>query len=122
MVMTWTDGGIRPARPDIIPVTEDLGEPGGGNGVMRIGEYGVITTGVYGKNPKLYRKGQPTLTFDQRKQTIPEYGHQRQWIDAIKAGFNSDQHKALTSSFDYAGPFCKWCKLGTLDYFDPNVG
>ncbi|MGB2502218.1 MAG: Gfo/Idh/MocA family protein [Flavobacteriaceae bacterium] len=114
MVMTWTDGGIRPARPDIIPVTEDLGEPGGGNGVMMIGEYGVITTGVYGKNPKLYRKGQPTLTFDQRKQTIPEYGHQRQWIDAIKAGFNSDQHKALTSSFDYAGPLTETVLMGNI--------
>ena len=68
-----------------------------------IGEHGIISTGVYGQYPKLFRKGEETLTFDQPKSKELEFGHQRQWIDAIKAGFNSDEHKALTSSFDYSG-------------------
>ena len=93
---------------------EDIGEPGGGNGVMMIGEHGLITTGVYGENPKLFRKGEPTLTFEQYKQTIPEFGHHSQWIDAIKAGFNSDQHKALTSSFDYSGPLTETVLMGNI--------
>ena len=81
---------------------------------MMIGEYGVITTGVYGYNPKLFRKGEPTLTFDQPKQTLPDFGHQQQWIDAIKSGFNSDLHRSLTSSFDYSGPLTETVLMGNI--------
>ena len=102
--MTWMDGGLRPTHPDIIPPEDSLGEEGSGNGVMMIGSRGIITSGTYGLTPKLYRKYGKTLTFDTSNQPEPEYGHQRKWIDACKAGFNSDEHKALTSSFDYSGP------------------
>jgi len=114
IVMTWTDGGIRPPHPDLIPSTEDIGEPGGGNGVLMIGEHGIISTGVYGQYPKLFRKGEETLSFKQPKSKELEFGHQRQWIDAIKAGFNSDEHKALTSSFDYSGPLSETVLMGNI--------
>ncbi len=114
LLMTWTDGGIRPTHPDLIPVNEDLGEPGNNNGVMMIGERGIITTGVYGNRPKLYRKGEETLTFEQPKSGPPEHGHQYKWIDAIKAGFNSDKHKELTSSFDYSGPLTETVLMGNI--------
>ena len=114
--MVWTDGGIRPSHPDIIPPDEDLGEKGGGNGVMMIGDKGIITTGTYGMGPKLYIKGGETISY---KAPIdlnpePEFGHQRKWIDAIKAGFNSNEHKALTSSFDYAGPLTETVLMGNI--------
>ncbi len=114
MVMTWTDGGIRPAHPDLIPVSEDIGEPGGGNGVMMIGEYGIITTGVYGYYPKLYRKGEETLIYKRPIESASEHGHQNKWIDAIKAGFNSNEHKSLTSSFDYSGPLTETVLIGNI--------
>ena len=79
-----------------------------------IGEHGIISTGVYGHYPQLFRKGQETLTFEQPKSKEPEFGHQRQWIDAIKAGFNSDEHKALTSSFDYSGPLTETVLMGNI--------
>ena len=44
----------------------------------------------------------------------PEYGHQRKWVDACKAGFGSKEHKALTSSFDYAGPMTETVLMGNL--------
>ena len=44
----------------------------------------------------------------------PEYGHQRKWIDACKAGFNSKEHLNLTSSFDYAGPMTETVLMGNL--------
>ena len=112
--MTWMDGGLRPTHPDIIPPEDSLGEEGSGNGVMMIGSRGIITSGTYGLTPKLYRKYGKTLTFDTSNQPEPEYGHQRKWIDACKAGFNSDEHKALTSSFDYSGPMTETVLMGNI--------
>ena len=34
--MTWTDGGIRPPHPSIIPANSDIGGPGSYNGVLMI--------------------------------------------------------------------------------------
>jgi hypothetical protein len=45
---------------------------------------------------------------------LTEYGHQVSWTDAIKAGFGSKEHKALTSSFDYAGPLTETVLMGNL--------
>jgi len=44
----------------------------------------------------------------------PEYGHQRKWVDACKAGFGSEEHLGLTSSFDYAGPMTETVLMGNL--------
>ena len=44
----------------------------------------------------------------------PEYGHHRMWVDACKAGFGSEEHLALTSSFDYAGPMTETVLMGNL--------
>jgi predicted dehydrogenase len=116
--MTWSDGGIRPAHPDIIPANEDLGGTNGANGVMIIGEKGIITTNINDSSPmmpKLFlndgtREVEPNLP----KATESEYGHQRKWVDACKAGFKSKEHLALTSSFDYAGPMTETVLMGNL--------
>ena len=81
---------------------------------MMIGEKGIITTGTYGMNPKLYRKGEETLVYSQPKNLESEFGHPRKWIDAIKAGFNSKEHKSLTSSFDYSGPLTETVIMGNI--------
>lgn len=114
LTLEWSDGGIRPAHPDLIPADDFLGDPGSHNGVIMIGEHGIITTGVYGYNPRLYRPGEEVVTYEQPEAKEPEYGHQRQWIDAIKAGFNSDAHLALTSSFDYSGPMTETVLMGNI--------
>ena len=114
LTLEWSDGGIRPAHPDLIPPEDFLGDPGSNNGVMMIGEQGIITTGVYGYNPRLYKKGQAVVTYEQPKENEAEHGHHRKWIDAIKAGFDSDEHKALTSSFDYAGPLTETVLMGNI--------
>ena len=114
LTLEWSDGGIRPAHPDLIPPEDFLGDPGSNNGVMMIGEEGIITTGVYGYNPRLYKKGQAVVTYKQPKEKEAEHGHHRKWIDAIKAGFDSKEHKALTSSFDYAGPLTETVLMGNI--------
>ncbi len=116
--MTWSDGGIRPSHPDIIPADSDIGGKDSQNGVMIIGEKGIITTNINDSSPlmpKLYLNDGTTEFGPETEPNLePEYGHQRKWVDACKAGFNSEKHKGLTSSFDYAGPMTETVLMGNL--------
>jgi hypothetical protein len=108
--MTWSDGGIKPFHPDLLPADVSIED----NGVIMIGEKGVITCDAYGNDPKLYLKGEPVIKGERVKVSEPEFGHQRQWVDACKAGFNSEEHKSLTSSFDYSGPLTETVLMGNI--------
>ncbi|MEL4307452.1 Gfo/Idh/MocA family protein [Joostella sp. CR20] len=116
--MTWSDGGIRPAHPDIIPANSDIGGSGSANGVLIHGEKGIVSTNINDSSPlmpKLYlNDGTTEFGPEVEEMQEPEYGHQRKWVDACKAGFNSKEHKALTSSFDYAGPMTETVLMGDL--------
>jgi len=116
--MTWSDGGIRPSHPDIIPADHDIGGKNSSNGVMMIGEKGIITTNINDSSPlmpKLYMNdGTTEFGPELEKSDEPEYGHQRKWVDAVKAGFDSAEHRGLTSSFDYAGPMTETVLMGNL--------
>ncbi|MFT5145069.1 MAG: putative dehydrogenase [Rhodothermales bacterium] len=116
--MTWSDGGIRPSHPDIIPADHDIGGSGSQNGVLIIGEKGIISTNINDSSPlmpKLYMNdGTTEFGPEVEEGDEPEYGHQRKWVDACKAGFNSPEHHALTSSFDYAGPMTETVLMGNL--------
>jgi predicted dehydrogenase len=116
--MTWSDGGIRPSHPDIIPANNDIGGKDSANGVLIIGEKGIISTNINDSSPlmpKLYLfDGTTDFGPETEKIIEPEYGHQRKWVDACKAGFNSKEHLALTSSFDYAGPMTETVLMGNL--------
>lgn len=116
--LTWSDGGIRPSHPEIIPADSDIGGPGSYNGVLIIGENGIISTNINDSSPltpKLYlNDGTTDFGPETEENEEPEYGHQRKWVDACKAGFNSTEHLALTSSFDYAGPMTETVLMGNL--------
>jgi len=120
ITMTWYDGGIRPFHPELIPANDWLGSPDSANGVMMIGDKGIMTCGVYGLTPQLYTNDGEKLSMPEDYSTgnpnekLQEYGHQVSWTDAIKAGFGSKEHKALTSSFDYAGPLTETVLMGNL--------
>jgi hypothetical protein len=120
VTMVWYDGGIRPFHPDLIPASDDIGEPGSANGVMMIGTKGIMTCGVYGLHPKVYRKNGEVITMPENYTSgskylkMPEYGHQVAWTDACKAGFGSTEHRNLTSSFDYSGPLTETVLMGNL--------
>ena len=117
---TWSDGGIRPFHPDLIPADHPIGDNDSTNGVMMIGEKGVLTSGTYGMVPKMYLNDGTLVEMDENFESQnkyldkPESGHQYAWQAACKAGFNSDEHKALTSSFDYAGPMTETVLMGNL--------
>jgi hypothetical protein len=116
--MTWSDGGIRPSHPEIVPADHDIGGANSANGVLIIGEKGLISTNINDSSPlmpKLYLKdGTVEIVPASPPDEEPEYGHQRKWVDACKAGFDSKEHKALTSSFDYAGPMTETVLMGNL--------
>ncbi len=116
--MTWSDGGIRPAHPGIIPADHDIGGKNSQNGVLIIGEKGLISTNINDSSPlmpKLYlNDGTTEFGPETEENEEPEYGHQRKWVDACKAGFDSPEHRALTSSFDYAGPMTETVLMGNL--------
>ena len=116
--MTWSDGGIKPSRPEIIPPDHDMGGPDSANGVLIIGENGVISTNINDSSPimpKLYlNDGTTEFGPETEENEEPEYGHQRKWVDACKAGYDSPEHRALTSSFDYAGPMTETVLMGNL--------
>jgi predicted dehydrogenase len=116
VTMTWSDGGIRPFRPAIIPADDFLGEPSGGSGVMMIGKKGVIVASILGRFATLYRNNGEKITIPAADSEWPsnEYGHQASWASACKAGFNSPEHKALTSSFDFSGPLTESVLMGNL--------
>ncbi len=120
--MTWADGGIRPFRPEQLPLDAPLNAEGG---VMMVGEKGIITCGMYGTNPRLYTKGSgPVYALAQEqntRQNKPDFGHQTLWVDACKAGFSSPEHKALTSGFDVAGPLTESLLMGNLAIRSANL-
>jgi predicted dehydrogenase len=115
--LTWMDGGTRPFHPDLIPADVMMGDLDGSNGVIMIGEKGILTCGTYGHHPKVFIKGKPTMEMpaeDPKAVKLPENGHQASWTEACKAGFESKEHKLLTSSFDFAGPLTESILMGNL--------
>ena len=64
--------------------------------------------------PTLYVKGEKPVVFDTSNQGNVNTIHSQTWTEACKAGFNSPEHKNLTSSFDYAGPFTETVLMGNL--------
>lgn len=116
----WYDGGLRPPHPALIPSDENMGDENGSNGVIMMGSKGIITCGTYGRNPKLFlnsgerREMAKDYSGGLKYYDSPEHGHQVLWTEACKAGFNSAEHKELTSSFDYAGPLTETVLMGNL--------
>lgn len=114
--LNWTDGGLRPFHPELIPADHPIGDNDSANGVIMMGEKGIMTCGTYGLNPKIYLNSgeiiEPTTTNN--LVVLPENGHQAKWVDACKDGFRSKKHKALTSSFDFAGPLTESILMGNL--------
>jgi predicted dehydrogenase len=118
--MTWTDGGLRPFHPDLIPADHPLGEKDSANGVIMMGEKGIMICGMYGDNPKIYLNTGEIITMpeeneqDKARIALPAHGHHHDWVEACKAGFGSKEHKALTSSFDISGPLTETVLMGNL--------
>jgi predicted dehydrogenase len=114
--LTWTDGGLRPFHPDLIQAEHPIGDHNSTNGVIMIGEKGIMTCGTYGRKPKIYLNSGELINAPKYEDTtdLPEHGHHADWAAACKDGYGSSKHKSLTSSFDYAGPLTESILMGNL--------
>lgn len=114
--LTWTDGGLRPFHPELIPADHPIGDDNSANGVMMMGEKGIMTCGTYAGKPKIYLNSGEIIEMPKSANSnkLPESGHQTDWVNACKSGFESNEHKMLTSSFDYAGPLTESLLIGNL--------
>ena len=107
----WTDGGIRPERPDELLPNETMGDEDGSGGVIIEGTKGKMMCGTYGSNPRLLpTKRMQEINVKQTLARVPE-GHYVQWVNACIAGFGKNE---LSSSFDYAGPLTESILMGNL--------
>jgi len=120
VILNWSDGGIRPLHPERMPADHPLGSTSSNNGVIIEGTDGLMVCGVYGLNPKIYKNNGDIIEMPEDFSTgspledLPENGHQVAWTQACKAGYDSAEHKALTSSFDVAGPLAEVVLMGNL--------
>jgi predicted dehydrogenase len=102
--LSWTDGGLYPPRPDVLPDDVTLLAEGG---VIFIGEKGVLINDTYGANPRVYPE---SLKADAARvpKSIPRIGwsHELNWAKAIRG-----EAKA-SSPLEYAAQLTETMLLG----------
>jgi predicted dehydrogenase len=109
--MHWTDGGIRPERPEELGPDEVMGDSDGSGGVIIEGTKGKMMCGTYGSNPKLLPTSRmKDVNVPQTLARVPE-GHYVQWVNACIAGYGK---KEVSSPFEYAGPLTETILMGNL--------
>jgi predicted dehydrogenase len=107
----WTDGGIRPERPEELGPDEIMGDDDGSGGVIIEGTKGKIMCGTYASNPRLLPTSRmKEVNVPKTLDRVPE-GHYVQWVNACIAGYGKNK---LSSSFDYAGPLTESILMGNL--------
>jgi predicted dehydrogenase len=104
--VTWYDGGLRPASPDELVPGEKL--EGGGNGIIFLGEKGVISCAGWGGTPRII----PDATMDAYQRpakSIPRpKSHHHDWLQACKGG------KPASSNFQYGARLTEIVLLGNV--------
>jgi len=114
----WTDGGIRPERPDELGPDEIMGDDDGSGGVIIEGTKGKMMCGTYASNPRLLPTSRmKEVNVPKTLDRVPE-GHYVQWVNACIAGYGKNK---LSSSFDYAGPLTETILMGNLALRSWNV-
>ncbi len=111
----WYDGGILPARPDLLPEGENLMGDGLG-GCIFVGSKDTLVIGCGGFNPRLLSGRKPVVAQTLRR--IPgavgyvDGPHEQDWIRACKE--SPENRVEGTSHFGYSGPFNEMVLLGVL--------
>ncbi|MEX2111266.1 MAG: Gfo/Idh/MocA family oxidoreductase [Gemmatimonadaceae bacterium] len=104
--LTWYDGGLLPARPDLLPDDVPINSNGG---VIYIGEKGILMHDNYGGNPRLF-----PLSLTEEAALVPKTypritgTHEMNWASAIKGVGKA------TCPFDYAAGLTETMLLGLV--------
>ncbi len=104
--LTWYDGGLMPARPDVLPESFRLSREGG---VIFVGERGILIHETYGRNPKVYPEGlmEWAESVPQTHQRITT-SHELNWAEACKG------KGSATSPISYAARLTEVMLLGIV--------
>lgn len=106
--VTWYDGGLKPPLPSDWPA----GQPMGGDGILFIGERGVLHSGFTGK-PRLLGARASGFT-PPAPRLVPVDDHYQEWIRACKGGPPS------SCEFSFAAQLAEICLLGSIAQRLPN--
>ena len=107
VVVTWSDGGILPFRPDTLAAGKDLNVSGGA--AIFYGTKDTLIVGCYGERPYLLSGRVPNAPKVCRRVTE---SHQRDWIRAIKE--DPATRVKTSSDFSEAGPFNEMVAMGVV--------
>jgi predicted dehydrogenase len=104
--MTWYDGGLMPARPEMLPNDVPLDR---GGGVLYVGDKGILMHQTYGADPKIYPQSVAEAA-EKVPETYPRIGtsHEMNWVNAIQGTAKA------TSPFSYAARLTETMLLGLV--------
>ena len=117
---TWYEGGLMPPRPDGLEEDDQLGADG--NGILFIGDKGMLTCPGWGGRARLL-PGARDEAYQRPPRTLPRSkGHHRDWLDACKGG------PAASANFAYGAGLTEIGLLGLVAmrtgkklYWDPKA-
>jgi len=102
--LSWTDGGLYPPRPDVLPDDVELISEGG---VIFVGEKGILINDTYGSNPRCYPQ---SLMDDAARvpKSMPRiaWSHELNWAKAIRG------EATASSPFEYSARLTETMLLG----------
>jgi predicted dehydrogenase len=107
--LTWYDGGLRPATPEGLDPDDPKQRLGdGGNGIVFIGEKGIITCAGWAGMPRLLPLSLHS-EYKRPEKTLPRSkGHHADWVAACKGG------KPASGNFEYSARLTEIVLLGNV--------
>ena len=109
VTLQWYDAGLRPPTPPGIDPTnprQRLGE--GGNGILFIGDKGMITCGGWAGMPRLMPE-ERRKEYKAPEKWLPRVkGHHADWLQACKGG------KPASANFEYSAKLIEIILLGNV--------
>lgn len=106
VTFTWYEGGLMPPRPEILEPDDQLGQ--GGNGILFVGDKGLLTCPGWAGRPTLL-PGARDAEYQRPPKTLPRgKGPHRDWLDAIKGGGQS------SANFEYGAALSEVGLLGLV--------
>jgi predicted dehydrogenase len=102
----WYEGGLMPARPEGLEEDDQLGDSG--NGILFVGDKGMLTCPGWGGDPRLL-PGTKMDNYKRPAKTLARSkGHHRDWLDACKGG------PAASGNFGYGAVLSEIGLLGLV--------
>ncbi|HEV2643006.1 MAG TPA: Gfo/Idh/MocA family oxidoreductase, partial [Candidatus Elarobacter sp.] len=104
--LSWYDGGLYPARPDVLPDDIVLKSEGG---VIFVGDKGILMNDTYGSNPRLFPVGlMEDAALVPKSYSRITWSHELNWVKACKG-----EAKA-SSPIEYAAQLTETMLLGVV--------